>query len=289
MTRSELLQRIKMLTISALMSDDLLMGILVLKGGNALDLAYELSNRGSIDIDFSMDTDFSTEEKERIGRQMDSLLNREFEREGLFVFDIKFVNKPKHISDIVKDFWGGYNLQFKTIEVEKAETYGYDLDRIRREALSIASNNSTIFEVDISKYEYIAGKRIKDIDGTIVYVYTPEMLVLEKLRALCQQNTAYRDVVASMTPKSRARDFYDIHNLVTSFSLDFTDDDNVDLCRHIFEAKKVPLSYISELPDQREFHRQSWQSVIDTISHPGGLQSFDYYFDFVIGTFAHFG
>ena len=52
MVNSELLKKIKRLTISALVSDDILMGILVLKGGNALDLAYDLSNRGSIDIDF---------------------------------------------------------------------------------------------------------------------------------------------------------------------------------------------------------------------------------------------
>ncbi len=39
------------------------MGILVLKGGNALDLVYDISNRGSIDIDFSMESDFTEKEK----------------------------------------------------------------------------------------------------------------------------------------------------------------------------------------------------------------------------------
>lgn len=38
------------------MKDDLLMQGLVLKGGNALQLAYDITNRGSIDIDFSMET-----------------------------------------------------------------------------------------------------------------------------------------------------------------------------------------------------------------------------------------
>lgn len=45
MTSLETLQRIKMLTISALVADDILMGILVLKGGNALDLAYDIRNK----------------------------------------------------------------------------------------------------------------------------------------------------------------------------------------------------------------------------------------------------
>ncbi|MBI1192768.1 MAG: hypothetical protein GC205_06280 [Bacteroidetes bacterium] len=50
----ETISRLKKLVISALVADEDLMGILVLKGGNALDLAYNITNRGSIDIDFSI-------------------------------------------------------------------------------------------------------------------------------------------------------------------------------------------------------------------------------------------
>ena len=63
MTNIAMLNKIKRLTISALVADDILMGILVLKGGNALDLVYDITNRGSIDIDFSMEKDFTDQEK----------------------------------------------------------------------------------------------------------------------------------------------------------------------------------------------------------------------------------
>ena len=46
------LERIKRLIIIALVSDDYLMETLVLKGGNALSVAYELSSRASFDLDF---------------------------------------------------------------------------------------------------------------------------------------------------------------------------------------------------------------------------------------------
>jgi hypothetical protein len=76
----ELLEKIKKLTLSALLADDLLMGVLVLKGGNALGLAYDITNRGSLDIDFSMEKDFTVDERRRIGNQVSYLLNDEFNK-----------------------------------------------------------------------------------------------------------------------------------------------------------------------------------------------------------------
>jgi len=50
--------RIKRLIIAALVSDDELVGTLVLKGGNALSLAHKLESRASFDLDFSMEGEF---------------------------------------------------------------------------------------------------------------------------------------------------------------------------------------------------------------------------------------
>jgi predicted nucleotidyltransferase component of viral defense system len=47
------IDRIKRLAIIALISDDYLMETLVLKGGNAMLMAYDLSSRASYDLDFS--------------------------------------------------------------------------------------------------------------------------------------------------------------------------------------------------------------------------------------------
>lgn len=281
----DFLEKVKRLTIAALVSDDMLMGILVLKGGNALNIAYDITNRGSIDIDFSIEKDFNEAERERISKQSKNLLNNEFQKEGYTVFDVKFYNKPQKIDEAVKEFWGGYRLDFKIIESLKYRKLKEDRDALRRNAIPITDDNSTIYYVEISKYEYIAQARKKDIDGSVVYVYSPEMIAIEKLRALCQQVGEYKEIVKSMTPKSRARDFYDIYNLTDYFGLDYTTNENIELMKNIFNAKRVPLNFILKLENDREFHRGSWDAVLETISQTSGPWEFDECFDFVIEKF----
>lgn len=282
------LQKIKRLTISALLADDILMALLVLKGGNAIDIGYDLSNRGSIDIDFSMENDFSPKELDYLRNQVESLLNEEFAKEGLVVFDVSLKEKPQVVNDAVKSFWGGYLLEFKVIEKDAFDSLNGDLEKMRRGAIPLeGGGSSTKFQVDISKFEYIRGKRSKDMDGIILQVYSPEMIVIEKTRALCQQNPNYRKVVFSMTPKSRGRDLYDFHNLVESFKIDLTNPENIELFNSIFDAKKVPLSYLNELNQQRELHRQSWDSVLQTINQNEEVKDFDYYFDYLLERVSH--
>jgi predicted nucleotidyltransferase component of viral defense system len=129
--------------------------------------------------------------------------------------------------------------------------------------------------------------RPMDLEGATVFVYSPEMIVLEKLRALCQQVPAYKEIVKYMTPKSRARDFYDIFNMMQHFKMDFATKENIDLAHDIFNAKKVPLSFILQLDEQRELHRSSWDTVILTINPLEELNEFDFYFDFVLKKFSH--
>lgn len=287
MTSTDVLQKIKLMTISALVSDDILIGILVLKGGNALNLAYDITSRGSIDIDFSMENDFTELEKIRIQKKLSFLLNQEFAKENYVVFDIKLNERPENIKEEIKSFWGGYLLEFKVISSDLYTEYKDNDDALRRRALPIHEDHSPKFTVDISKYEYIAEKKFRDIKGTIVSVYSPEMLAIEKLRALCQQNKDYKNIVPSSKPKSRARDFYDIFNISTSFSIDFKSSENIDLCHHIFAAKRVPLSYIPRIEEQREFHRQSWESVKDTVDPKERLKEFDFYFEYTLNLFKH--
>lgn len=281
------IEKIKRLTVAALVSDDLLMGILVLKGGNALNIVYDISNRGSVDIDFSMETDFTSEEKGRLRNELDSILNREFSNMGYKVFDVKFEERPNVIEEAVKEFWGGYLLKFKLINQEKYDSLDGEIESVRRNALQVGKNQSTNFTVDISKYEYVGGNKSVDMEGSVLHVYTPEMIVLEKVRAICQQIPEYKDVVFRMKSSPRARDFYDIHSLCTHFNLDFTTEENIDLIQVIFEAKKVPLNYISKIEEQYELHFQDWESVLQTIDQEESVQDFDYYFNFVINLFQH--
>lgn len=275
------IEAIKKLVVVALTSDDMFIG-LVLKGGNALQLGYEITSRGSIDLDFSLEGDFNKTEIGKMQVHVEHLLNKYFKPEGLYAFDVKFESKPRAIRDEVADFWGGYMLSFKIIELEKASNPIADIDKIRREALVIGENQAKIFTVDISKYEFIAGAGKKDIGGAIVRIYTPDMLALEKVRALCQQVKEYKSVVGTLTLKSRARDFYDIYNLTEQFDINPHSDENVSLAKSIFEAKHVPLDFVGKLQDYREHHRSSWESVIQTISVKEELKEFDFYFDYVL-------
>ena len=90
-----------------------------------------------------------------------------------------------------------------------------------------------------------------------------------------------------MTTKSRARDFYDIYNLMQHFKIDFKSKENIELARDIFAAKKVPLKFILQIDAQKELHQGSWESVIQTINQQEELKEFDYYYDFVLEHFSH--
>lgn len=283
---THLLDRIKRLTIAALLADDLLMGVLVLKGGNALGIFYDLTNRGSLDIDFSMAKDFNEAEKIRIKNQVSYLLNDEFKKEGLRAIDVQFVDKPGTIHESVKDFWGGYELTFKIVTEDIFNQYKESPDALRRYSVSLTPGDKKIYSVDISKYEYIGKVRPREIDGTVIHAYSPEMLALEKVRAICQQDKAYRDVIISMTQRPRARDFYDIYILQTTFDLDFTTPENVEMIKHIFEAKRVPLNYICKIPLEYELHAGNWEAVLATLGKNEKVKDFKSYFDFVTKTFS---
>jgi predicted nucleotidyltransferase component of viral defense system len=71
----ELLEKLKKLTIIAMVSDDYLMEKLVLKGGNALDIFYGISPRASLDLDFSMPDDFKDDELEGIKTKIENSLH----------------------------------------------------------------------------------------------------------------------------------------------------------------------------------------------------------------------
>jgi hypothetical protein len=140
------------------------------------------------------------------------------------------------------------------------------------------------FLIDISKFEYTIGKQQQDLDGYRIFVYSPQMIVAEKLRAICQQMPEYGPVIKrSRAGASRARDFVDIHAIVTRRRIDMSSQDNVSLLSHMFKAKKVPLSLLGYIGKYREFHQMDFQAVRDTVRPGVALKEFDFYFDFVLG------
>lgn len=254
------LTEIRKLTIIALFSDDVLLDQLVLKGGNAISLVHGISPRDSLDVDFSLEADF--EDREATLARMERALVSRFNVVGLIPFDVKLTSQLSEQRENQQPWWGGYQLEFKLIEETRHRSFGSDLDRLRREAFVVGPNQQRIFRVDFSKYEYTTGKVQAEIDNYTIYVYTPAMIAIEKLRAVCQQMEDYAPT--GNTKRPRARDFFDIFMLI----------------RIIFAAKDVPTSLLGNLAQQREYHRLDWPNVRTTVAEP--LKEFDFYFDFVL-------
>jgi len=201
-------EAIRRVTITALFSDDMLMEYLVLKGGNALTLVYGISDRTSLDLDFSLEADFPDFEDAR--RRLFHAIRDRFDAAGYVVFDEVLEPKPRLDAEDEKPWWGGYELRFKLIEHGKHHGLKDRLEKLRFNSKVIGPGQDRTFRVDLSKFEYTATKVTFDFDDYPIYVYSPEMIVIEKLRAICQQ---FPDYTHRGRASARARDFYDIHQL----------------------------------------------------------------------------
>jgi len=277
------IEKIKRLAIIAMVSNDYLMEQLVLKGGNAIDIVYQLSGRASIDLDYSMPNDFNSHELSDISKTINTVLSSTFAEEGLSVFDLKFEAKSSGIGQIDEmEFWGGYSIEFKLIPIDILSEHSDNLELLRDNASIVGPDNRRTFKIDIGKFEYCSGKVAKELDGYTLYVYSTEMLVLEKLRAICQQIPEYRKIVKSHPPAPRARDFFDIYIITQQFPIDMNSQRIKDLLAAIFAVKKVPLDYLNQVLNHRDFHRRNFASLKDTVKSGVELKDFGFYFDYVI-------
>ncbi|GGE86020.1 nucleotidyl transferase AbiEii/AbiGii toxin family protein [Priestia taiwanensis] len=279
------LEEIRKLTIISLFSDDDLMDILVLKGGNALELAYNLNSRASMDIDVSMEKDFADFDLtiEDVQKKLEKRLNITFEEANYKVFDVKLVERPKAKRKIDDLNWGGYSAEFKVISKADYERIGDNTDQLRRESLAI-SGDKKVIKIDISKYEFTAPSQETEFHDYFIKVYSPRMIVFEKLRAICQQMKEYTQTVrSSQTP--RPRDFFDIFVIIDTLdpTLDFTSTENQELIKSFFEIKNVPLRLLGNIkkPETKEFHEQAYATLKNTVKESDNLREFSFYHDYV--------
>ncbi|MBW3130759.1 nucleotidyl transferase AbiEii/AbiGii toxin family protein [Hymenobacter profundi] len=285
----EVVNNIKRLAIIALASDDELVETIVLKGGNAIDLTYEGSetrfSRPSYDLDFSIEAGDFAEDLEVISARIEKTLQQTYQEHGYELIDYKFVIKPKVPPQKTADFWGGYLVQFKVVpQAAYQQNTGNDRKQ-RMAAVAVKPNLSSVFEIEFSKYEYVGQKAQISVDNYTVYVYTPEMIVFEKVRALCQQLPQYAEVIPSHSPRARARDFYDIYFIMEDKEIDVLDPANIELLKHIFASKKVPVEFIAEIKNNKSIHRDNWESVKDTVAPTEELRDFDFYFNYVVDAY----
>ncbi len=267
-------RKIREIVIIAMFADDDLMDILVLKGGNALDIAHGMNLRASIDVDFSISGDF--ENSEIIKRKIEQSLSERFDSEGYKLFDYKFKQKPSKSKQEIPSFWGGYQVEFKIIEKAKYSQLKQNTSNLRRNAAVISSEQKRSFKIDISKCEYCDFKEELELNDFTIYVYTLPMIVIEKLRALCQQMPEY---LLRGKGRARARDVFDIYSIIHEKLVDITTQENQELFKPIFLAKQVPLSLLLQIKEQREFHRLDWVAVEQSVSVT--LEPFDFYYDYL--------
>lgn len=271
----EQIKRIKELAVIAMFSDDDLLDILVLKGGSAIDMFLQSPGRASLDLDFSIDVDSLRNKFER-------LLSSTFEPAGFVVFDVSFKAMPA--ADVIElPFWGGYNLVFKLTTPRIYEQYKDKLLKLRsRLATDVGPGQLKTFSIDFSKHEYCSGKVVYELEHLIIYAYPPLMLACEKVRAICQQTPEYRLMIKSHPGSPRARDFFDIHFLSSQYNIDWASLETDELIQAMFKAKKVPLHLLGKISESRDFHKQDFPSVKDTILPGYEIFEFDTYFDFVL-------
>lgn len=260
--------------IASICSDDELLDLLVLKGGNALSLVHGIGERASIDIDFSISNDFKDAEK--IGVCLFKSLATRLNKVGLKIFDTTFSPKPS--SDPQDPTWGGYRGEFKLISKDVAAEFDDDTEQLRKRSLSIGNESGQrVFKIEISKHEFTEGKEQAEIDDVTCHVYSLSMIAAEKLRAICQQMEEYEHI---KYPSARARDFYDIFSIVNERALDFSQDEFHELVQHVFAAKSVPIHFIGQISDYFDFHKPDFEDVRGTIV--GKVESFEFYFNYVV-------
>lgn len=275
-------EKIKTKTIIALFSDDYLMERLVLKGGNAMNIVYKMYDRASLDFDFSIEDDFSDVEIMEVNSRIRKALESTFKEYSLVVLDYIFKCRPicKRDGDTLA-FWGGYVASFKLVTHDDHQKHKGRIENLRKRALRIDKGGKQNIVIEISKYEYCE-KLEHELDDYIVYVYPPELLALEKIRAVCQQTEEFGEIVGKPGIKGRARDFFDIYHLCVTFDIDLASDSNREILVKVFEAKKVPLTTLSRLDKYKAYHEANFPSVVDTVSGKTKMQPFDFYFDFVV-------
>jgi len=258
-------------TILALYQSPDLANRLFLKGDSALRIFDHQTSRLSIDADFSLETEL--DDPDGFFDSIRLCVESRFSSHQQDIIDFKPMRKPKTSSKNRPGWWGGWSCEFKLVDqIHGAKT----LATKRRHALIPDGASSPKITIDISEHEYCGTHRSKTIEGIKIQGYSRELLVLEKLRAICQQHPDYKYRLS----KNRSRDFYDIYSLTADF-----DDAFVKKCsRHltnVFATKEVPLDILKAIWNEQfiDEQRRGFEQVKDTVR--GTVYDFDVYVEHV--------
>ena len=269
----EVVRTIRKIALIGIFSNDQLTERLVFKGGSALELIYKLTSRASIDIDFSIEDDFSEDEISAIAGALEESIHSRLKEEGFFLFDFSFTKRPERIRAGTPPFWGGYNVEFKVVDIKVAESLDYNINKLRQRSLIATPSQGKKFLIEISKHEYCKETTYGDLDGYKISVYTLRAIMFEKLRAICQQMKEYPHM---STPSPRPRDFYDIRKIMEFEKINQNlSAEDVEIVKAIFAKKEVPIELLGSIGEYKGFHGQALESLIATLI-PEERKSFDF-------------
>lgn len=258
--------------LTGLFKSDVFNKILYLKGGQAIRLKENIKTRFSADIDFSVASKIT--DSKAFELKLFDVLHDEFLDHDLHLFDFKFVRRPKEKKDGTPDFWGGWQVSFKLVPLEKETQL---LEKKRREAIVPVGAPTSIVSLDISEYEYCESTEKVKIKAIEVQTYSRVLLVLEKIRALCQQHPDYK----YKGEGNRGRDYYDIERLWDKVLSEKKQEEFLAECsahiKGVFKAKGVEIELLKKIFESSftEVQKSGWRAVQTTVS--GKLQSFEYY------------
>ncbi|MDT2874422.1 nucleotidyl transferase AbiEii/AbiGii toxin family protein [Lactococcus lactis] len=270
-------------TLKAIFSNERLNKNLVLKGGNALKL-YGIVERESQDLDFSIKETIRFTEKEE-GKEFQKSISEAFIKKGYFVNDFKFISKPKKRHESLPPFWGGYKIIFTLLDTSLyqdmiASQAPENMKELNRYAIPLEGDGKKI-EIDLSYDEYVENKLDYDLDGTKIYLYSPIMIVYEKIRASCQQLDEY-PLTAN---KTRARDLYDIYkSLTNSKQMELREQvlsvENFYILENIFRVKEVPFSLMKKLETKKEDLKIDYEEKVLPQVSSRNQEDFEFIFDY---------
>jgi hypothetical protein len=83
---------------------------------------------------------------------------------------------------------------------EHHEKVTSDLSKMEMNALVVGPDQKRNFTVDFSKHEF-TGKQEVELENYTIYVYSPAMLAIEKIIAICQQEDKRHQCVSCSRPK----------------------------------------------------------------------------------------
>lgn len=250
--QTELVNKItefRKLVIIAIFSNDELAKRFILKGGSALDLVYKINYRSSMDVDLSMGDDIEEKDLPIIENLFETSLQEIFNEnhQPYHIFGFKFLKRPKTESTATKPHWGGYKVTFK---IQRGLDVITNSEKASREAEVVDFTQGKKFEIDISKYEFTDHSSEEELDDYTIRVYTLEMIIYEKLRAICQTLPGY--AAAHTTIKARPKDFYDIFMIMRAQQhISFASLD-IEVLKTIFEKKEVPLALLFDIPNHKQ-------------------------------------